>query len=114
MASARKPITLDEAAYRQTVFRHVNENIAQLTGLAAETGYSLYICECSQEGCAESIEITPAEYEAVRTDAARFVVLPGHQMEGIERVIAGNSRFLVVEKFGEAGEIAEAEDPREA
>jgi hypothetical protein len=46
----------------------------------------------------------------VRAEGARFVVVPGHQQAGIERVVDGNGRFLV-EKQGRAGEIA-AGNPR--
>jgi hypothetical protein len=99
-------------ARRQVVFREVNERIAELTGLLNETGVNLLICECSDPGCAESLEITPEEYEAVRADPARFVVLRGHQMLEGERVVDGNGRYLVVEKLGVAAEIADAHDPR--
>ena len=90
--------------------RAVNEQIAKRTGLLAETGYHLFICECSDPGCSESLEVTPPEYEAVRAEGTRFVVVPGHQQAGIERVVDGNGRFLV-EKQGRAGEIA-AGNPR--
>jgi hypothetical protein len=93
------------------VFREVNEQIAKRTGLLAETGYHLFICECSDPGCSESLEVTPAEYEAVRLEGTRFLVVPGHQQTRIERVVGDNGRFLVVEKQGPAGEIA-AGDPR--
>ena len=109
MASA-----VEEAARHQVVFREVNERMASLTGMASETGVNLYICECSDLGCAEVVEATAAEYEGVRADAARFLVKPGHQLAGIERVVAGNGRFLVVEKVGEAGQVAEQDDPRTA
>jgi hypothetical protein len=105
---------VEQAARRQSVFREVNENIAALTGLLIETGYNLFVCECSDTGCAESLEVTAAEYEAVRAEGTRFLVLPGHQQEGAERVVDGNGRFLVVEKLGRAAEIADAANPRRA
>lgn len=101
-----------EAARRQVLFREVNEQIAKLTGLLAATDCWLVICECSNSGCAESLEISAADYEAVRTEGARFVVLPGHELAEVERVVEGNSRYLVVEKLGRAAEIAYRDDPR--
>ena len=103
---------VEEAARRQAVFREVNENIAKLTGLLNETGYNLFICECSDPDCADSLEITADEYESVRAQGTRFVVVPGHQLDGLERAVDGNSRFLVVEKVGQAAEIANGHDPR--
>jgi hypothetical protein len=75
-------------------------------------GVSLFICECSDPGCAEALEISAAEYEAVRTDGARFLIAHGHQTPHVERVVDGNGRFLVVEKTGPASQIAYRHDPR--
>lgn len=105
---------VEEAARHQVVFREVNERIANLTGLSSETDINLYICECSDLECAEVVEATADEYETVRGDGTRFLVKPGHQLAGIEQVVDGNGRFLVVEKVGEAGEVAEQDDPRTA
>lgn len=90
----------------------MNERIAELTSLLNEVGFNLLICECCDPACAESVEITPEEYEAVRANPTRFVVLKGHQLSAVERVVDGNDRYLVVEKFGGAAEIAEGDDPR--
>ena len=99
---------VETAARHQVVFREVNERIAELTGLLNEIGFNLMICECSDPSCAESLEITPAEYEAVRANPARFVVRRGHELSEVERVVDGNGRYLVVEKIGAAAEIASA------
>jgi hypothetical protein len=82
--------------------------VAELTGLSNEIGFNLFICECSDPGCAESLEITAGEYEAVRADRARFVIANGHQTPAVERVVDGKGRFLVVENIGAAAEIARA------
>jgi hypothetical protein len=54
----------------------------------------------------------PIEDQAVRANGARFVVVDGHQLPGVEHVVGGNDRFLVVEKDGLAAEMALAGDPR--
>ena len=104
--------TTDKLAGRETLFREVNENIASRTGLT-ETDRKLFICECSNTACAESLELSAEEYEAVRAHPTRFVVKPGHQLAKIERVVEGNGRFLVVEKIGRAADIAQSDDPRQ-
>jgi hypothetical protein len=107
------PSAADERKARnEIVFREVNERIAELTGEWNVTGVSLIICECSDQHCAEALEITSTEYEQVRADGARFVVLVGHQLPEQERVVDGNDRFLVVEKVGPAATLARAADPR--
>jgi hypothetical protein len=102
----------EQAARNQLVFREVNERIAELNE-RNENGSGIFICECSDPACAEAIEMAADEYEAVREEGTRFVVVSGHQIPELERVVDGNDRFLVVEKVGSAGEIAHADDPRE-
>ena len=104
--------TVAEAARRQVMFREVNEQIAKLTGPFSETDYKLLVCECSNPACAESLEISAVEYEGVRTEGARFVVVPGHERDEVERVVNGNSHYLVVEKLGQAAAIAHGDNPR--
>ena len=103
---------VETLARHQVVFREVNERIAKLGGQLDEPRFNLLICECSDPACAESLEITPQEYEAVRADPARFVVLRGHEMPEVERVVEDTGRYVVVEKLGAAAEIAQAGDPR--
>ena len=103
---------VEEAARSQVAFREVNERIAELSTLLDGLGMNLFICECSDDACAESLEVTPAEYEAVRAHGGRFAVVAGHQLPEVERVVDGNERFLVVEKFGDAAQVAIARDPR--
>jgi hypothetical protein len=100
-----EPMPFDKAARNQAVFREVNERIAELTRLLNDTGFSLFICECSDPACAEALEMTADEYHAVRSDPCRFVVRNGHQISELERVVDGNGRFVIVEKYGRAAEV---------
>lgn len=70
------------------------------------------VCECDREECAVRIPLSIAEYESVRSDATAFVVAPGHEDTRVERTLWATERFAVVAKMGEAGSVAEAEDPR--
>ena len=103
---------VEKCARNQVIFREVNEHIADLGRRWSVTGVSLFICECSDPECAESLRITPAEYEWVRADGARFVVVSGHQLPEGECVIETNDRVLVVEKVGPAATVARTSDPR--
>ncbi len=55
------------------------------------------------------MELTFPEYEAVRADPHRFVLVPGHQIAGVEVVIDTKPNYIVVEKVGEAGRDAARE-----
>jgi hypothetical protein len=96
------------AARNEALFREVNENIAQLEerygAIATEP---VYICECANAGCAEQIAIDPDTYSRVRAEPRLFFIRPGHEDPQIERVLERHRDYLVVEKTGTAGTIAE-------
>lgn len=102
----------ERLAHNEVVFRTVNENIAQLaTGLGRDAHYD-FICECSSTGCFERLSLTLEEYEAVRRHGTWFLVRDGHQDIEIELVVETHPEYLVVQKDGVAGVLAELEDPR--
>jgi hypothetical protein len=96
----------------ESLFREVNERIAELNQTFQIEGLSEFLCECSREECKEPVTISLDEYEAVRRESTRFFVIPGHEDEGVERVVERNDRYFVVEKIGDAAEEAEELDPR--
>ena len=106
-------------AKNETLFREVNERVEEVTtglravGFGEDEGVLIgFVCECGQEDCSEQLEVRHAQYELVRSDARRFVVLPGHENPDIERVVDRQGHYFVVEKVGEAAEIAVERDPR--
>ena len=102
----------------EALFREVNERIHEVDRLLDRPGTDReslweFICECSNEACFEHVELRPAEYEAVRAHANRFVILPGHELRDIEDVVQRSDRYAVVEKrAGPAGKVARETDPR--
>jgi hypothetical protein len=98
----------------EALFRQVNERIEDLTtALKPDDEPMEILCECDDPECLEKVSATPAEYEAIRAIATQFVVLPGHEDPGVERVVQQAERFLVVEKEGQAARDAEEDDARE-
>ncbi len=85
-------------------FRRVNEAI-QAGRSDAGTAVDL-ICECGRLGCTEHITVSGDTYTAVRTDPRRFMIVPGHEVPEAERVVATHAGYLIVEKTGEAGDVA--------
>jgi hypothetical protein len=96
----------------ESLFREVNERIAELNETFQIEGRSEFLCECSLEECKEPFSISLKEYEAVRGEPTRFFVIPGHEDGSVERVVERNDRYVVVEKIGDAAEEAEDLDPR--
>ena len=104
-------------AQNEALFREVNERVEEVAaGLVGHgEGDSLligFICECGLDDCTAPLEVTQGQYESVRRDPRRFVVLPGHEDTDAERVVERHGGYLVVEKLGEAAEIAVEHDPR--
>jgi hypothetical protein len=106
-------------AKNESLFREVNERVQEVTTGLRAVGYGEddglligFVCECGQEGCTEQLEVTHVQYELIRNDARRFVVLPGHENPDIERVVDRQQQYLVVEKVGKAAEMAIERDPR--
>jgi hypothetical protein len=101
-------------ARNEAFYREVNERVAevaeQFEGAETPLGFT---CECGASDCAELIEMTLAEYEAIRAEPTRFFVVPGHERPEIERVVERHGAYLVVEKREEdAEEVARETDPR--
>ena len=71
------------------------------------------LCECGQDGCSATIELSRIDYEEAHRQRDRFIVALGHEDERIERVVKRTPRYLIVDKFGDAERIAEAEGRRE-
>jgi diaminopimelate decarboxylase len=99
----------------EAVYRAVNREIEQVSEELGEGPQDqlTVICECGQEDCAQTIDLTHAEYEDAHEQRDRFVVAPGHEDEQLEHVVKRDKRYLVVDKFGEAERITQAEERRE-
>jgi hypothetical protein len=110
---------MDESARRKSaneaLFRSLNEQIRRLTeelGDAQQPETWEFVCECSRLKCGERLVLSPGDYEAIRVDAARFLVAPGHDDASVDRVVEKNAGYWVVEKEGPAAALAEETDPR--
>jgi hypothetical protein len=95
-------------AENESIFRDVNEvRMHELEDERLE-----FLCECGDIGCKERIRLTPTEYESVRADARQFLLIPGHELLATEEVVVEEDRFVVVRKFGDAGDVAQELDTR--
>ena len=93
----------------QTLFREVNEHIAELQ---RSRMFIEFACECCDKNCAESVVVTIDEYEAVRHCPTRFIVAPDHVAGPCEPVVEKNDRYAIVEIRGDAASVAVMLDPR--
>ena len=94
------------------MFRSVNESIEQQAIEFGGLDAYEFICECAQTSCFDRVTLTLREYEHIRGDGTRFFVVPGHENIEVELVVETHTSFVIVEKDGQAGMLAEDEDPR--
>ena len=109
---------LERQARNEALVREVNERINALDREAAGSGAVEGVrsfgfhCECGREGgCPEMVWMTLDEYEVVRRQDDRFALVPGHETNGLEHVVDGNERFVIVDKVDEAEPFV-TDDPR--
>jgi hypothetical protein len=104
-------LTQERIAENESRFRNENERIE-----ATATRFSFpdpipFICECPDPACTDIVQLTLEQYEEVREHPRRFFAAPGHQGDAIRTaagvVIADCESYVVVEKVGVAGEVAE-------
>jgi hypothetical protein len=96
----------------ESLFRNVNEALkaGRWPGeLEAPVGFR---CECGELGCTRVIDIKLQDYERIRAHPRRFIVAIDHEMPAAESVVERHEKYLVVEKHGDAGRVADQEDPR--
>lgn len=104
-------------AANEDVFRRVNEGIArgQWPDWAggSDTGAPVgFRCECARLGCNTLLALSLEDYERVRAEPTWFVLLEGHELPAVERVVDRIGDILIVEKIGDAAEEAVARYPR--
>jgi hypothetical protein len=94
-------------AGNEDLFRRINDSIEDV---AAEHGSDSHVyeflCECSDPDCSMRVELTLVEYGRMRENSARFVVAKGHIVKEIEHVVEQAEDHAVIEKHGEAGQVA--------
>lgn len=100
------------AAANEATIRDVNEGIERGQWPGEEDVPVGFRCECARLGCNQLMELSVHEYEEIRAHPRRFVVVPGHENPDVETVIEARAGYVIVEKRDQAGEVAEARDPR--
>jgi len=99
-------------ALNEAAFRVANERIRNWPERRGHEGPARYYCECARTSCHEQVLMRSSEYERVRGDSHLFVVVPGHQMLDLERVVERTDHYFVIEKNPGVHGIVETTDPR--
>jgi len=104
-----------EKARTESLFREVNERIHAVNSQRALLDLPEdLICACAKADCRKRVTLNAVEYRGLRTHSTWFVIAPAdeHFFPEVERVVAKNGHYWVVEKHDGAARIAEQLDPR--
>jgi hypothetical protein len=101
----------ERAARNEVLFREANEKLGEKRQELDVEGRTPFLCECGDATCTELIRLELEDYEHVRSHANWFLIAAGHRAQSA-RPAEEHGSYVIVEKFGVAGRIAEEEDPR--
>lgn len=93
-------MSADRLALNWAIFREVNERIQELSlrqDLVPWTERTAYCCECGAPECLETVELTLAEFEAIRSDDSTYVISPDHA-PAPALVVEATERYIVAER----------------
>jgi hypothetical protein len=85
-------------------FRYANEEIARKARDLGVTEAPLpFVCECSDRACTKVARLTMDEYDEVRAEPSRFLVVPGHDGGADEQTLIATDRYVIVAKEARQG-----------
>lgn len=82
----------------ERAYRRGNELLNDRRGDWTQDGLAPYLCECSHRDCRSTLQVAPARYLAIRANAAHFVLTPGHEVRGLDRIVSSHANHIVVDK----------------
>lgn len=108
------PMSRDaRVAHNESTFRDANERLRERFELEEDAEARLpFLCECADPRCTLVLLVSLEEYAEVRAHPARFLTLPDHEEPQTEVVVDEERRYQVVQKRGEAAEVARRLAPK--
>jgi hypothetical protein len=93
----------DRVAENEATFRRANESLYRRFQELETVDLAPFLCECGDDRCTRTIRLNLQEYEEVRSQPGRFVIVPGHEILDVERVVEAGERYDVIEKPSRTG-----------
>lgn len=98
----------ERIAHNEAFHRDLNERKAEWLRVGLQAAG--FRCECWRIDCGVRIQLSEEEWQEVRSRANRFAVAPGHAATDlepdVEQVVKQYPHFWIIEKRGEAGDLA--------
>ena len=95
----------ERLARNEARFRELNAQLERgLDKLDLDPGErAAFVCECSQADCSQIVKLALDAYRAAHVDDRHFVIVPGHEIDEIERVLERHEDYAVIEKLDIGG-----------
>ncbi len=58
-----------------------------------------FLCECSHLDCRARVHLTPSSFDRIHRDPEAFVLVPGHEIRDVERIVDQEGDYLIVRKL---------------
>lgn len=86
-------------ARNQARIRELNDLTRQgIDSFQSTTSYPV-MCECALSECDDMLELPTDDYDAVRSNAGWYVVLPEHTMQAVEEVVEDCGAWWIIRKL---------------
>ena len=93
------PDRQDRYAENQYRFNDANDRLRDLVEERARPDQRIpFLCECADDACLASVDLSVSEYEQLHENTHVFVIIPGHPRVDGEVVLHREDRFEQVEK----------------
>jgi hypothetical protein len=96
----------ERIARNNVIFRDANEKIREKSSELDDPVERIpFLCECPREDCSTIVRLTPAEYEAVRSERTHFFTTLGHEEAELPlgEVVFRREQYVVIQKDVESG-----------
>jgi hypothetical protein len=78
--------SLEQLVRNQLLLREVNNRIGEVaTSWAGEAPE--FLCECSNDDCAETLPVSLLQYEGIRSFPNLFMILPGNETLAVDCIV---------------------------
>jgi hypothetical protein len=57
-----------------------------------------FLCECSNASCLGTVTLRGSDYAGLRDHPHHFILLPGHETPGVDKVVGKLGEYVIVEK----------------
>jgi hypothetical protein len=92
---------LENEQFLESINERLKASLLEVRDEAGEDpdAHFRFFCECSDLSCRERMHVRPSRLTAIHEDPDQFILLPGHEVPAVERVVDQEEDYLIVRKI---------------